>query len=98
MRCFGYLRVGRRNVVHNSRGEVNMERYANLGGNSGIVGYEIGDDFVRVQFSGGSIYLYTYSSAGSNNIEQMKKLARNGQGLNAFINRNVRKAYARKER
>ncbi len=75
-----------------------MERYANLGGDSGVVGYEIGNDFIRVQFSDGSIYLYTYASAGANNIEQMKKLARNGQGLNAFIYRNVRKAYARKER
>lgn len=75
-----------------------MERYANLGGDSGVVGYEIGNDFIRVQFSDGSIYLYTYASADANNIEQMKRLARNGQGLNAFINRHVRKAYARKER
>lgn len=75
-----------------------MERYANLGGDSGVVGYEIGNDFIRVQFSDGSIYLYTYTSAGADNIEQMKRLARNGQGLNAFINRHVRKAYARKER
>lgn len=74
-----------------------MERYANRGGDSGVIGYEIGDDFIRVRFSDGSIYLYTHSSAGANNIEHMKKLARNGQGLNAFINRNVRRAYARKE-
>ncbi len=75
-----------------------MERYANLGGDSSVVGYEIGNDFIRVQFSDGSIYLYTYASAGEGNIEQMKIFARNGQGLNAFINKNVRKAYARKER
>ena len=75
-----------------------MERYKNLGGNSGVVGYEIGSDFIRVQFSNGSVYLYTYASAGANNVEQMKQLARMGQGLNAFINRHVRKAYERKER
>ena len=75
-----------------------MERYANLGGNSGVIGYEIGDDFIRVYFFDGSIYLYTYASAGSYNIEEMKQLARRGQGLNAFINTTVRKAYARKER
>ena len=34
-----------------------MERYQNLGGNSGVVAYEIGQDFIRVQFSDGSIYL-----------------------------------------
>jgi hypothetical protein len=75
-----------------------MERYDNLGGNSGVYGYEIGNHFIRVQFLDSSIYLYTYASAGANNIEQMKRFARNGQGLNAFINRNVRKAYERKER
>ena len=75
-----------------------MERYKNLGGDSGVVAYEIGPDFMRVQFSGGAIYLYTYSSAGSHNIEHMKQLARNGQGLNSFINTTVRKTYVRKER
>lgn len=75
-----------------------MERYKNLGGDSGVVAYEIGPDFIRVQFSDGAIYLYTYASAGSHNIEQMKQLATRGQGLNTFINTTVRKAYARKER
>jgi len=75
-----------------------MERYANRGGESGIEGYEIGNDFIKVKFSDGSTYLYTYASAGAQNVEQMKKLAQDGEGLNAFINKNVRKAYARKER
>ena len=75
-----------------------MERYRNLGGDSGVVAYEIGADFIRVQFSDGSIYLYTNASAGPRNIEHMKQLASDGQGLNAFINTTVRKAYARKER
>lgn len=75
-----------------------MERYRNLGGDSSVVAYEIGHDFIRVRFSDGAIYLYTYASAGSQNIEHMKQLARQGQGLNSFIIRNVRKAYARKER
>ena len=75
-----------------------MERYKNLGGDSGVVAYEIGSDSIRVQFSDGAIYRYTYASAGSSNIEHMKQLARNGQGLNSFINTTVRKAYALKER
>lgn len=75
-----------------------MERYRNIDGDSGVTGYEIGSDYIRVEFSDGSVYLYTYSSAGSHNIEQMKKLAVAGNGLNSFINRNVRKSYERKER
>ena len=75
-----------------------MERYKNLGGESGVVAYENGLDFIRVQFNDGSVYLYTCASAGAQNIEHMKQLAISGQGLNAFINTTVRKAYARKER
>ena len=75
-----------------------MERYGNLGGNSGVVAYENGPDFIRVQFSTGSIYLYTYASAGAQNIEQMKELASGGEGLNSFINTTVRHYYARRER
>ena len=75
-----------------------MERYRDVDGDSNVAAYEIGPDFIRVQFRDGSIYLYTYASAGSRNIERMRQLARNGDGLNAFINKAVRKAYARKER
>ena len=75
-----------------------MESYRNLGGDSGVEAYEIGQDFIKVQFSDGSVYMYTYASAGAGNIEQMKQLAVNGQGLNSFINTTVRYRYARKER
>lgn len=71
-----------------------MQRYANLGGGSNVVGYEIGVDWIRVQFGDGSIYLYTYQSAGASNIEHMKQLAAAGQGLNSFIGRVVKKAYS----
>ena len=75
-----------------------MTPYGNLGGNSGIEAYEIGPDFIRVQFADGSVYLYTYASAGSQNIEHMKQLAVDGRGLNSFITTTVRYDYARKER
>jgi hypothetical protein len=75
-----------------------MEKYKNLDGDSGVVSYELGDGFIRVMFSDGAVYLYTNESAGVHNINQMKILAANGDGLNAFINQQVRKKYARKER
>jgi hypothetical protein len=74
-----------------------IQRYRNLDEDSNVSAYEIGSDFIRAQFSDGSIYLYTYASAGSSNIEQMKLFARAGDGLNAFINANVREDYAQKE-
>lgn len=75
-----------------------MERYKNLGGDSGVVAYEIDSDSITVQFGDGSMYLYNYQSSGRENVEQMKKLAVAGEGLNSFIMRNVRKAYAAKLR
>lgn len=75
-----------------------METYQNYGGSSGISGYEIGDDYIVVQFNDGSQYLYNYSVTGQRNVEEMKTLAIEGEGLNSFINTNVRKRYAKKLR
>lgn len=75
-----------------------MKIYRDIDGDSGVSAYEYGSDFIKVQFSTGAVYNYTYQSAGTYNIEQMKKLADAGDGLNAFINTQVKTLYARKER
>ena len=71
-----------------------MKRYRRLHGESGVVAYDSGDDWIRVQFVEGSLYTYTYASAGPIRIEQMKQLANAGQGLSSFISRHVRDKYA----
>jgi len=75
-----------------------MNKYLDLSGDSGVAGYEIGGDSITVLFKDGSVYLYTSASAGHANIETMKGLATSGDGLNAYINRNVKKNYAAKIR
>lgn len=72
-----------------------MEKYKNSGGDSGISSYEIGSDYIIVKFSGTyRTYKYSYSGrAGYNHVENMKKLARNGSGLNAYINKHVKSLY-----
>lgn len=75
-----------------------MERYKNLGGDSGVAGYEIEADAITVHFTTGAVYLYNNQSAGSHHIEQMKSLATAGHGLNSYINRQVRTGYARQLR
>ena len=72
-----------------------MERYRNSGSDSGVSAYEIGSNYIIVKFSG-SARTYTYSyggGAGYNHVENMKKLAKNGNGLNAYINKHVRDLY-----
>jgi len=73
-----------------------METYKNLSGNSAIASYEIGDDEITIRFHDGEIYVYTHSSAGAKNIEQMKTLAQAGSGLNSFINAEVKYLYRSK--
>lgn len=75
-----------------------MIPYKDIDGDSGVNAYEYGIDFIRVEFSTRSVYLYTYNSTGAENIEHMKLLAQRGEGLNSFINKSVRKQYAKKER
>jgi len=79
-------------------GPVKMPIYLNLNGDSGIVSYEIGPDFIRVEFNQGNFthYSYTYVTPGVTHVEAMKRLATQGYGLNAYINSNpgVRTGYA----
>lgn len=74
-----------------------MERYKNLGGDSGIVAYSIEEGAITVQFSDGWCYLYNNQSAGAENIAELQRLARAGRGLNSFIVKVVRKGYAKKK-
>lgn len=75
-----------------------MVAYANRGGDSNVVSYEIGPGRIIVSFSDGSAYLYTDQSTGPDHIACMHRLARAGEGLGSFITRSVGKNYASKLR
>lgn len=64
-----------------------MERYKDWDDDSNIVAYEIGDDFIIIEFRNGRerFYKYSYISTGQMRIENMKSLAMKGDGLNSFI-------------
>lgn len=73
-----------------------MIAYKNLNGNSGVAAYKIGPDFIDVKFHNTiKPYQYSYASAGSLNVEHMKKLASEGRELNSFIMKNVCKLYVK---
>jgi hypothetical protein len=71
-----------------------VERYSDLSGQSGVTAYEVLPDGIKVQFSGGPVYLYTYASAGQACIEAMKQAALAGRGLATYISRYVKARYA----
>jgi hypothetical protein len=75
-----------------------VERYRNLSGDSGVLGYELRTGSIIVQFQDGWKYEYTAASAGANIIGTMHRLAIAGRGLSTFISTSVRERYARKFR
>jgi len=75
-----------------------MQKYSDIDNDSNVDSFEIGESSIKVKFSSGhKVYVYTYLSSGSSNIETMKRLAVSGEGLNSYINKNVRNKYSHTE-
>lgn len=71
-----------------------MEPYKNLAGNSGVLAFEIGPDYIEVVFQGGAVYRYDYDRPGPDATEDMKGLAEAGRGLSTYISQIVQDGYA----
>jgi hypothetical protein len=72
-----------------------MEKYT--GEESGVVLYEIGEDYIICSFADDPAkYLYSYKKPGKKHVEAMKPLARRNKGLTTYINQHVRKNYEKK--
>ncbi|MFH7766689.1 hypothetical protein [Acinetobacter sp. BSP-28] len=71
-----------------------MEIYKDINNDSNVTHYEIDDNHIRVKFRGtAKIYQYSYRKAGKFHVDRMKILARSGDGLNSYINLNVKFKY-----
>jgi hypothetical protein len=64
-----------------------MTRYQNFNGNSGVLSYALAADSIRIKFIDGKTYIYSYATAGKENVEEMKRLAKAGRGLATFISK-----------
>jgi hypothetical protein len=58
--------------------------FSTSGKKSGVISYEIGVDFIIVQFPQNQ-YKYSYTSCGISSTENMKQLALDSCGLTRFI-------------
>ena len=58
-----------------------MQRYSDIDRDSGVIAFETGNDFIRVKFHDGGVYLYTHQRPGARHVEAMKQLAIRGDGL-----------------
>ncbi len=70
-----------------------LKPYKNIDRDSNVDSYEYGSDYIKVKFFDGSIYTYSYNKAGVKNVEEMKRLADSGDGLNSYIMLYCRKLY-----
>lgn len=73
-----------------------MERYKNLSGDSGVVAYTIGDDYIKLKFRGNGTYTYDHRVPGREHVEAMKRLAKAGRGLSTYVSLHVKARYASK--
>lgn len=68
-----------------------MQIYTDIDNDSNVVGYEINNTSIIIWFNGTpNPYTYSYASAGQHHVDNMKRLAVSGNGLNAYINNNVK--------
>ncbi|SHJ02784.1 hypothetical protein SAMN02745146_2043 [Hymenobacter daecheongensis DSM 21074] len=66
-----------------------MTDYVSASGKkSGVTAYEIGKDFIKVEFNNSKIYTYRSSNNNKIMIEEMKSLALASEGLSTYIARN----------
>lgn len=74
-----------------------MTNYLNLHGDSNVKCYEIHNNYIDIVFyNTPSIYRYSNVIPGQLVLNELKKLALQGYGLNGYINRYVKKNYERK--
>ena len=72
-----------------------MTPYGNLSGDSGVAAYEIGDDFIKVQFHHSpKHYVYDSAKPGWSRVQQMQRLAVAGRGLSTYISQHVKENYS----
>jgi hypothetical protein len=63
-----------------------MEKYKNSRSDSNIIFYEIGRDFIQVQFKDShKIYRFSYANIGEYHVNKMKRLAENTILLEKYI-------------
>ena len=78
-------------AVHRS---TSFTPYRNRVGDSGVVAYATGKDWIEIVFEDRkAIYRYSHKKPGRAHVMRMMALARQGEGLAAYIEQHVRNNY-----
>jgi hypothetical protein len=79
--------------------QFNLRPYEGKNEDHGVIEYAIDDTFIILKFKertwdGRQIYLYNYDRPGKLHVEEMKKHAKDNEGLTTYKNQNVKDNYA----
>lgn len=55
---------------------------------SGIVGFDYGETWIRIQFNDDNVYEYRLPFISTQQLEHMKQFADKGRGLNTYLTQN----------
>lgn len=73
-----------------------LRRYANHSGDSGVEAFALRDDAVLVRFRNNPrVYVYSVASAGAAHVMAMASRAAAGRGLATYISQHVADGYER---
>lgn len=74
-----------------------MISYKNLNGNSNVKCYNISENYIDIEFYNTPlVYRYSNGVPGRQVLNELKRLAIQGYGLNSYINRYVKKNYEKR--
>jgi hypothetical protein len=75
-----------------------MKPYRTTSGDSGVVGYEIGRNYIRIRFRSNGDYTYEAGRVGRRHLTEMQRRAEAGRGLATYINAHpeVRNGFSRR--
>lgn len=73
-----------------------MEPYGNASGDSAVRAFEISEHAIVVVFRSSRTYLYDYFRPGKAEVEKMKALALEGDGLGRYISEVVKTRYSKR--
>jgi hypothetical protein len=71
-----------------------MQKYVDINGDSSVLSYLIGEDYIILKFMGiQRMFVYSYKKAGREHVENMKVMAQLGNGLDLYIKKNTNDLY-----
>jgi hypothetical protein len=71
-----------------------MQAYSDINGDSSVLSYLIGEDYIILKFMGiQRMFVYSYKKAGRERVEKMKVMAQLGEGLDRYVKESVKDLY-----